>query len=216
MGCPCLSQRRRLCKAGGGGSDDQPLQYRRSMIQGSSHPRTERLAIGQDSCGRLPFPALIFFPPSRGRSRNLRKIFCLGWLLQFVCRTGSGMAGMIPTKGESAAHQLPMPSDGFVTADLVLGPAERMFDVDVGSVPPTYVVHKAGVSLPGWLEGTAARFPHLEKEQAGSSPGTRWRGRVAPWDRWWPRWHVLSCPVHTAQPRFPRPTSPACCRSVSF
>ncbi len=53
MGCPCLSQRRRLCKAGGGGSDDQPLQYRRSMIQGSSHPRTERLAIGQDTCGRL-------------------------------------------------------------------------------------------------------------------------------------------------------------------
>lgn len=48
--------------AGGGGSDDQPLQYRRSMIQGSSHPRTARRAIGQDTGGRIPFPSLIFFP----------------------------------------------------------------------------------------------------------------------------------------------------------
>jgi hypothetical protein len=32
------------------------------MIQGSNQARTARSALGQDTCGRLSFPTLIFFP----------------------------------------------------------------------------------------------------------------------------------------------------------
>ena len=45
--------------AGGGGSDEQPLQQRLSMIQGSSQPLTARSATGQDTCGRMLFPSLM-------------------------------------------------------------------------------------------------------------------------------------------------------------
>jgi hypothetical protein len=41
------------------------------MIQGSNHPRTARRAMGQDTCGLLPIPALIFSPCSRGLRLNV-------------------------------------------------------------------------------------------------------------------------------------------------
>lgn len=62
MARPCSSQRSKPCRAGGGGSDDQPLHYRCSMIQGSNHARTARSAIGQDTCSLMFVPSLIFFP----------------------------------------------------------------------------------------------------------------------------------------------------------
>jgi hypothetical protein len=47
------------------------------MIHGSNHARTERLAIGQDVSGRMPSPALLFFPRSRSLSRNVWEFFRL-------------------------------------------------------------------------------------------------------------------------------------------
>src|SRR5262249_5947570 len=100
------------------------------MIQGSNHPRTARRALGQDTGGRRSFSVLLFFPGSRCRSRN-------GWVWEDVwfrslvgipCQAGSGMADMIPAKGEGAAYQLPMPPDCGVAAHLILGPSERMLD----------------------------------------------------------------------------------------
>jgi hypothetical protein len=46
------------------------------------------------------------------------------------------MTDMIPTKGEGAADELPMPSDGLIAAYLILRPAERLFDVFVALFHP--------------------------------------------------------------------------------
>lgn len=74
---------------------------------------------------------------------------------------------MIPAKGEGAADQLPMPSDGLVTSHLLLRPAQGMFDVDVGSARPTCADQTTGSPLPDWLEETAARFQGVALGQAG-------------------------------------------------
>src|SRR5207247_9955896 len=108
------------------------------MIQGSSHPRTARSATGQDTCGLILLLSQIFSPCFRCLSGTvgLWEYFWLSWLEQLVRRTGRGMAGMIPAKGEGAAHELPMPSDGFVATHLVLGPTQGMFDVFVAPLHP--------------------------------------------------------------------------------
>src|SRR4051794_17967189 len=101
------------------------------MIQGSNHPRTARSATGQDICGLIPLLSLIFFPRSRSFGRNvcLWVDFRLNWLEQLVRRAGRGAADMIPAKGEGATHKLPMSSDRFVAAYLILGPTQGVFDV---------------------------------------------------------------------------------------
>src|SRR6266704_1081334 len=108
------------------------------MIQGSNHARTARRAMGQDTCGRLPFPALIFSPRSRCLCRNvwLWKDFGLKGPGCFACWDASARADMIPAKGESTTDQLPMSSDGLVTSHLILRPAQRMFDVFVALLDP--------------------------------------------------------------------------------
>src|SRR5215469_11169467 len=108
------------------------------MIQGSNHPRTARNAIGQDTCGRTPLALLIFFPRSRCRSRNtgVERSFWLRWLLGPICQAHSGVTEMIPTEREGAPHQLPMPSHGLVASDLILRPAQGVFDVFVALLDP--------------------------------------------------------------------------------
>ena len=71
-----------------------------------------------------------------------------------VCRrAGSGMADRIPAKGEGAAHELPMPSDRFVATHLVLGPAERMFDLFVTLLDPhPQSVESAHLFQASWKE----------------------------------------------------------------
>ncbi len=46
------------------------------------------------------------------------------------------MTDVIPAKGEGAAHQLPVASDGLITAHLILRPAQDMFDVFVALLDP--------------------------------------------------------------------------------
>jgi hypothetical protein len=75
MALPCSSQLSRSCNAGGGGCRDHPRQYLRSMIQGSSHARTARSALGQDTSGRtwcasLLFSPRVYLPGSFVRERN--------------------------------------------------------------------------------------------------------------------------------------------------
>src|SRR5689334_337396 len=108
------------------------------MIQGSNHPRTARRALGQDTCGLLVFPVLIFSPGSRCRSRNvwIWEDARFRLLLRFCRHAGSGMADMVPAKREGTAYELPMPSNCFVAAHLVLGPAQRMFDLFVARLDP--------------------------------------------------------------------------------
>src|SRR5215469_4547554 len=103
------------------------------MIQGSSHPRTARSALGQDTCGRRPFPSLIFFPRSCRCSANawVWEGFRLSRLCGGLRGASSRMTDMIPTEREGATHQLPMPSDGRVASDLILRPAQGVFDVFV-------------------------------------------------------------------------------------
>src|SRR5258706_3312572 len=125
------------------------------MIQGSSHPRTARSATGQDTCGRIPWLSLIFFPRCRCSSRNVSvwKPFWISWLQQLVRRAGRGVARMIPAEGEGAAHELPMPPDGLVAAHLVLRPAERMFDVFVALLDPgAQPVEPDHLFQTGWRE----------------------------------------------------------------
>ena len=107
------------------------------MIQGSSHPRTARSAAGQDIVDRVPFPSLIFFPPF---PLHLQERWCgrfwLRGLQPLLPRVGSGVRGMIPTKGEGTPDESPVPPDGLVTSHLVLGPAQCMFDVFVALLHP--------------------------------------------------------------------------------
>src|SRR5450759_1303742 len=106
------------------------------MIQGSNQPRTARRATGQDTVGLVGASRLIFFPGSRHFSGNLSVIahrspkrHVRRWL-----RGRKPVAGVIPTEGEGAADQLPMPSDGSVTPDLILRPPQGMLDVLVLSL----------------------------------------------------------------------------------
>src|SRR6266849_927856 len=108
------------------------------MIQGSNHPRTARSATGQDTGGRAPFSSLIFFPRSRCSSRNaaVEGSFWLRWRFGLLRRAGRRVRGMIPAKGERTPDQLPVPPDGFVAPDLILGPAQSVFDVFVALLDP--------------------------------------------------------------------------------
>ncbi len=63
---PWCSKSSSSCSRGGGGCSDHPLQYRHSIIHGSSHPRTDRSAAGHDILG------LIFPPPRRLIGRGVR------------------------------------------------------------------------------------------------------------------------------------------------
>src|SRR5438093_13315387 len=63
------------------------------------------------------------------------------------------MADMIPAKGEGAADELPMPSDGLVAAHLVLGPPQSMFDLFVALlVPHAQSVESDHLFQTGWRE----------------------------------------------------------------
>src|SRR5262249_9211062 len=108
---------------------------------------------GQDTCGRLPFPALIFFPRSGGLCLNVWGNSQLRGLPRFSRHAGCGMADMIPAEGKSATDQLPMPPDGLVTAHLVLRPAQRMFDVFVALLDPgAQPVEPDHLFRAGWRE----------------------------------------------------------------
>jgi len=61
---------------------------------------------------------------------------------------------MIPAKGEGAADELPMPSDGLIAAHLVLGPPQSMFDLFVALLDPhAQSVESDPLFQTGWREG---------------------------------------------------------------
>src|SRR5579859_5699888 len=108
------------------------------MIQGSNHARTKRRATGQHTCGRTPFPSLIFFPRPHWISRNVCR-FGHGWLRSLLwCVSGRGAAlrGVIPTKGKGTTDQLPVPPDGAITSHLILRPTQRVLDLLVTLLHP--------------------------------------------------------------------------------
>ena len=64
---------------------------------------------------------------------------------------------MIPAKGEGAAHELPMPSDGFVASHLILRPPQGMLDVFVALLDPHAQARQPDhLFQAGWKE---RRFP---------------------------------------------------------
>jgi hypothetical protein len=180
MACPCSSQWSRSCNAGGGGCCDQPLKSRRSMIQGSNHPRTARSAIGQETWGRCLFSSLIFFPRPYCINRNV----CL-WadsrqagLLRLVGRVGAGVRGVIPAKREGAADQLPMSPHRFVAPDLILRPAQGVLDLFIALFDP----HAQSIEPHHFLQAGSRQEAHLRPLRSGrrqiGEKARRWSGRA--------------------------------------
>src|SRR5215471_5569887 len=108
------------------------------MIHGSSHPRTARSAIGQDTWGRCLFSSLIFFPRPYCISKNawLWADSQQAGLLRLAHRVGAGVRGMIPAKREGTADQLPMAPHRFVAPDLILRPAQGVLDLFIALFDP--------------------------------------------------------------------------------
>lgn len=79
-----------------------------------------------------------FFPGSCTISRNLleRTPFPCKRLWNCLLHQCQRVAGVVPTEGESATDQLPMPSNCLVAPDLILGPAQSVFDLLVALLRP--------------------------------------------------------------------------------
>src|SRR5690349_11972662 len=59
-----------------------------------------------------------------------------GHRMQCRAHLRGAVRGMIPTKGEGATDQLPMSPDRFVTPNLILRPAQSVFDLLVALLDP--------------------------------------------------------------------------------
>src|SRR6516164_3022807 len=98
------------------------------MIQGSSQARTARSAAGQERRGWGASSAVLIFPPARRLSD--------GFGLDGRRAALGGAAVMVPTEGEGAADEDPMPPDGKIRAHLVLAPAERALGLLITLLDP--------------------------------------------------------------------------------
>jgi transposase len=118
--CPRPRGSRTHGSRGGGSVSPHARKTRRRRIQGSTHPRTARSAIGQDKGGRDPVSVRMFFPRCWHIDRTLWVVrrgrrSCVS---RIVHRAGAGVRGVRPARREGTPDPLPVPPDGLVASHL--------------------------------------------------------------------------------------------------